>query len=100
MDFYRPPTTRGTLETLSNIYRAVRVWRFYPKGHPTRRHSLVQAHAALVELLDGHTLLLSCGRSGFSFPDGELLKDSSGITASFAFELFINNWYACNPIPI
>jgi HEAT repeat protein len=89
MDFYRPPTTRGTLEALSSLYRTVQVWRFYPKGHPSLRNSLNHAHTALKQLLDGHTLLLACGRAGFSFPDGELLKDSSGITTTFSYELLI-----------
>ena len=89
MDFYRPPTTQGTLDTLGCMYRCLRAWRFYPKGHPTRRSSLEQAYTALVELLDGNTLMLSCGRAGFSFPDGELLKDSGGPSEALSFELFI-----------
>ena len=88
MDFYRP-TTQGTLDALGTLYRAVRAWRFYPKGHPTRRNSLNLAHSALLGQLDGNTLSLACGRTGFSFPDGEPLKDSSGVTAALAYELFI-----------
>jgi HEAT repeat protein len=89
MDFYRPPTAQGTLDALSNFYRAVRAWRFYPKGHPSRRNSLSLAHSAMLRLLDGNTLSLACGRTGFSFPDGEFLKDSSGLSAALAFELFV-----------
>jgi len=89
MDFYRPPTTQGTLDALGTLYRAVRAWRFYPKGHPTRRNSLNTAHSALLGQLDGNTLSLACGRTGFSFPDGEVLKDSSGVTAALAYELFV-----------
>lgn len=89
MDFYRPPTTQGTLDALGCMYRCLRACQFYPKGHPTRRSSLEQAHAAMMQLLDGNTLLLSCGRTGFSFPDGEQLKDESGPTAALSFELFI-----------
>jgi HEAT repeat protein len=89
MDFYRPPTTLGTLEALSSVNRAVRTWKFYPQGHPTQRSSLSLAHSLLCELLDGNTLLLVCGRTGFSFPDGEVLKDASGICADLAFEFFI-----------
>src|ERR1035437_9485689 len=89
MAFYRPPTTQGTLDALGTVYRAVRAWRFYPKGHPTRRSSLALAHAALMQLLDGNTLSLTCGRTGFSFPDGEFLKDASGLTTALSYELFI-----------
>ncbi len=89
MDFYRPPTTQGTLDALGTVYRAVRAWRFYPKGHPTRRSTLNQAHSALLQLLDGNTLSLACGRTGFSFPDGEFLKDPIGLSSSLAYELFI-----------
>ncbi|MDD2308415.1 MAG: HEAT repeat domain-containing protein [Desulfuromonadaceae bacterium] len=89
MDFYRPPTTHGTLDALGSIYRAVRAWKFYPKGHPTRRMSLSQAHATMLQLLDGNTLLLCCGRTGLSFPDGEHLKDPFGMTTALAFELFV-----------
>ncbi len=89
MDFYRPPTTQGALFALGTVYRAVRAWRFYPKGHPTRRSSLGLAHAAMQQLLDGNTLSLACGRTGFSFPDGEFLKGDSGLSTSLAYELFI-----------
>lgn len=89
MDYYRPPTTQGTMDALGALYRAVRAWRFYPNGHPTRRSSLELALEALRQLQDGNTLLLACGRSGFSYPDGEFLKDSSGLSAALAFELFV-----------
>lgn len=89
MDFYRPPTTQGTLDALGAVYRIVRALRFYPKGHPTRRSSLILAHSALQELLDGNTLSLACGRTGFSYPDGEFLKDATGMTTALAYELFV-----------
>ena len=89
MDFYRPTTTQGTLDALGTVYRAFRAWRFYPKSHPTRLSSLSLAHSALLVVLDGNTLSLACGRTGFSLPDGEALKDTSGLTASLANELFI-----------
>jgi HEAT repeat protein len=89
MDFYRPPTTQGTLDALGSMYRAVRARKFYPKGHPTRRSSLTLAHAAMLQLLEGNTLSLACGRTGFSFPDGEFLKDASGLTTALAYELFV-----------
>src|SRR6266516_1879485 len=76
MDFYRPTTTQCTLVGLGTFYRAVRAWRFYPKGHPTRRSALILAHSVLLELLDGNTLSLVCGRTGFSFPDEASLIDS------------------------
>lgn len=89
MNFYRPPTNQVTLDALGTLYRAVRTWSFYPKGHPVRRSSLILSHGALVKLLDGNTLLLACSRAGFSFPDGELLNDASGLTAALAYELII-----------
>src|SRR6266516_5401711 len=87
MDFYRPTTTQCTLVGLGTFYRAVRAWRFYPKGHPSRRSALTLAHSVLLELLDGNTLSLVCGRTGFSFPDGESIKDASA--AALAYELFV-----------
>ncbi|MDD2270830.1 MAG: HEAT repeat domain-containing protein [Desulfuromonadaceae bacterium] len=89
MDFYRPPTTQGALNALGTIFRAVRAWKFYPKGHPTRRNSLITAHAAMLKMLDGNTLSLSCGRNCFSFPDGEQLKDATKQTCALSFELLI-----------
>jgi HEAT repeat protein/PBS lyase HEAT-like repeat-containing protein len=89
MDFYRPPTTQGTLDALGSIYRTLRAWKFYPKEHPTCRSSLSLAHMAMLKLLGGNTLSLACGRTGFSFPDGEIIKDSSGLSAALAYELFV-----------
>ena len=77
------------LEAFGTLYRAVRAWRFYPKGHPTRRNSLNLAYSALLLQLDGNTLSLACGRTGFSFPDGESFKDASGVTTALAYELFV-----------
>lgn len=89
MDFYHPPSLQGVLDALGSVYRALRAWKFYPKGHPSRKSSIKQAHAALLLLLDGNNLSLSCGRSGFSYPDGELIKDVTRISASLSYELFI-----------
>lgn len=89
MAFYRPPTTAEILNALGKLFRAVRAWRFYPKGHPTRRSCLGLAHAAMLELLGSNTLLLASGRTGFSFPDGELLKDPTGHSTAMAYELFV-----------
>lgn len=89
MDFYRPTTTHGALNALGTIFRAVRAWNFYPKGHPTRRNSLIAAHTAMLKMLGGNTLSLSCGRNCFSFPDGEQLKDVTKQTCALSFELLI-----------
>lgn len=89
MDFYHPTTTQGTLDALGTIYRAMRTWSFYPKGHPTRRNGLIKAHEAMLELLDGNTLSLCCGSTGFSFPDGEPLKDVTKLTSTLSYELFV-----------
>lgn len=89
MFFYHPPTNQGTIDALGNIYRSLRAWKFYPTGHPTRRNSITHAHSTMLALLDGNTLSLSCSRAGFSFPDGEKLKDSSNLTSSLAYELLI-----------
>lgn len=88
MDFYRPPTAQGVVEALGTIYRALRAWKFYPKGHPNRFSSISQAHSAMLKLLDGHNLALSCGRTCFSFPDGETLKDNTKLSTSLSYELF------------
>lgn len=89
MFFYHPPTNQGTIDALGCIYRSLRAWKFYPAGHPTRRNSITQAHSAMLALLDGNNLSLSCSRAGFSFPDGEKLKDVSHLTGSLAYELLI-----------
>ncbi|GFE62058.1 HEAT repeat domain-containing protein [Geobacter sp. AOG2] len=80
-----PPTV---LEALGNVSRALRAWQFYPKGHPSRKNSILQAHQTLLRALDGTTLSLLCGRTGFSLPNGETFKDSMRIAASLSFELF------------
>lgn len=89
MSFYRPPLFQGALNALGSVCRAIRAWKFYPNGHPTRKESVRQALAAMQLLLDSHNLSLLCGRSGFSYPDGDQLKDATGLTASLSFELFI-----------
>jgi HEAT repeat protein len=89
MLFYRPPSLQNFLETLGSVCRALRAWQFYPKGHPSRRNSIQLAHAAMVRMLDNNDLSLACGRSGFSFPDGEAIKDSVGIASSLSYELFV-----------
>lgn len=89
MDFYHPPLLQGVLDALGSVYRALRAWKFYPKGHPSRKNSIKQAHAAMLLLLDNNNLSLSCGRSGFSYPDGELIKDSTRMSATLSYELFI-----------
>ncbi|HIJ95129.1 MAG TPA: HEAT repeat domain-containing protein [Desulfuromonadales bacterium] len=89
MEFYRPPTHQGLTDALGSIYRALRAWEFYPKGHPTRRSTLHKSHTALLQQLDGNDLLLNCGRTGFSFPDGDTLRDTSGQARSLAYELFV-----------
>lgn len=89
MNFYRPPAMHEALEAIGSIYRALRAWQFYPTGHPVRRSSIVKAYGALREILGDHDLCLNCGRSGFSLPDGEELKDSGNLCNSLSFELFI-----------
>jgi len=89
MDYYHPPSLQGVVDAFSGVYRALRAWKFYPKGHPNRKNSIKQAHGALLALLDGNNLSLNCGRSGFSFPDGEAIKDTTRMSASLSHELFI-----------
>jgi HEAT repeat protein len=43
----------------------------------------------MLPLLDGNTLSLACGRTGFSFPDGELLKGATRMSTGLACELFL-----------
>jgi HEAT repeat protein len=89
MDFYRPPALQGAMDALGSIYRALRAWKFYPQSHPTRKSSVRQAHTAMLDMLDGQDLHLNSGRTGFSLPDGEELKDDSHLPASLSYELFI-----------
>ncbi len=89
MDFYRPPTNQGAVDALVSVYRALQAWKFYPKRHPTRRSSLENAHSALLGVLDGNDLSFSCKRTGFSFPDGERLTDSTVLSVTLSRELFI-----------
>ena len=89
MDYYRPPAQQAVLDAFGSLYRALRAWRFYPKGHPSRKSSIKLAHSALLSLLDENNLSLGCGRSAISYPDGEIIKDSIGMTASLSHELFI-----------
>ncbi|HEY3308822.1 MAG TPA: HEAT repeat domain-containing protein [Desulfuromonadaceae bacterium] len=89
MDYYRPPAQQAVLDAFGSLYRALRAWRFYPKGHPSRKSSIKLANAALLALLDGNNLSLACGRSAFGYPDGEVIKDPSGMTSSLSRELLI-----------
>jgi HEAT repeat protein len=89
MDFYRPPVLQGALDALGSVNRALRAWKFYPQGHPTRKTSIKQAHVAMLLLLDGNNLSLNSGRTDFSFPDGESFKDATRMSSSLSYELFI-----------
>ena len=89
MEFYRPPTLQGVLDALGCVHRALRAWKFYPPGHPSRKTRIKQAHAAMLLMLDGNNLSLNSGRKNFSFPDGEVLKDTTHISASLSYEFFI-----------
>src|SRR5450631_4395593 len=89
MDFYRPDSLQGVLEALDNVYRAFRAWKFYPKGHPTRKNSIRHAHVSMLAVMDGNNLSLICGRSGFSLPESEPLKDASLLSVALSYELFI-----------
>jgi len=89
MEFYRPPTLQGVLDALGCVHRALRAWKFYPPGHPSRKTGIRQAHAAMLLMLDGNDLTLNSGRKNFSFPDGEVLKDTTHISASLSYEFFI-----------
>lgn len=89
MEFYRPPTLQGALDALGSVHRALRAWKFYPPGHPSRKTRIRQAHAAMLLMLDGNDLTLNSGRKNFSFPDGEVLKDTTHISASLSYEFFI-----------
>ena len=84
MEFYRPPSDQETVDALGSIYRALRAWRFYPRAHPTRKSSIEHSHAAILHVLKGNPLSLVCGRAGFSFPDGDPLKDSTRLSAALS----------------
>ena len=89
ISFYRPSKIQNTHIALGILCRAVLARKFYPPGHPSRHNSLSLAHTAMLQLLDGNTLSLSCGRTGFSFPDGELLKRTTRMSTGLAYDLFI-----------
>ncbi len=89
MDFYRPPVLYEALEAIGSVYRAMRAWQFYPAGHPTRKTSIIKAHAALRSILGEHDLTLLCGSAGFTFPDGESIRDVNRLCDSLSFELFV-----------
>lgn len=91
MDFYRPDSLQGVLTTLGSVYRALRTWKIYPKGHPTRKEMIQQAYGDMRALLDGHNLSLRCGRDGFAFPDSQPFMDSSGLSTALSTELFIRH---------
>jgi HEAT repeat protein len=88
MEFYRPPTLQGVLDALGSVQRALRAWKFYPPGHPSRKTRIRQAHAAMRLMLDGNDLSLISGRKTFSFPDGDVIKDLTHISATLSYELF------------
>ena len=89
MDFYRPDSLQGVLEALDSVYRAFRAWKFYPKGHPSRKNSIKLAYASMQSILDGNDLSLVCGRSGFSLPEHEPFKESSLLSVALSYEFFI-----------
>lgn len=89
MDFYRPPALQGALDALGSVNKALRAWKFYPQGHPTRKASIKLAHAAMLRMLDGNNLSLNIGRTDFNFPDGEVLKDPTHMSSGLSYELFI-----------
>lgn len=89
MEFYRPPSLQGVLDALVSVHRALRAWKFYPPGHPSRKSRLRQAHASMLQMLDGHDLSLNSGRKNFSFPDNEVIKDLTHISAFLSYEFFI-----------
>jgi len=89
MEFYRPPALQSVLDALGNVHRALRAWKFYPPGHPSRKVRVRQAHVTMQTMLDGNDLCLNCGRKNFSFPDGEVIKDLTPISAALSYELFI-----------
>ena len=89
MEFYHPPTLQGVLDALGCVHRALRAWKFYPPRHPSRKAGIRQAHTAMLSMLDGNDLSLNSGRKCFSFPDGEILKDTTHISASLSYEFFI-----------
>lgn len=89
MNFFRPPSLQEAMDALGGVYRALRAWKFYPKGHPSRKASMQSAHQDLLLMLGGNDLHLACGRTGFSLPDGEQLKDPSRMASALSYELFI-----------
>ncbi|QEM70036.1 hypothetical protein FO488_18990 [Geobacter sp. FeAm09] len=88
MQVTTPSSPPAVLEALGNVSRALRAWQFYPKGHPSRKNSILQAYLSLQRALDGSDLSLVCGRGGFSLPNGEPLQDGMRMTAALSFELF------------
>lgn len=87
MDFYRPPNTQGVIEAIGAIYRALRAFKAYPEGHQNQLSSIMSAHTSMLALLNGNNLSLSCGKTSFSFPDGETIKDNTVLSKSLLPEL-------------
>lgn len=89
LSFHHPPATADIHDALGVLYRALLARKFYPPGHPSRLSSLGFAHTAMQRLLEGNSLSLSCGRTGFSFPDGKLFTGATGMSTGLAYELFL-----------
>lgn len=89
MDSNQTAAPYENLDALDNLYRALRAWTFYPKGHPNCKSRIRQAHASLTAMLDNRDLTLISGRAGFSSIDNESLKSSSRLSSALSYELFI-----------
>lgn len=72
---------------LAELYRALKVLSFYPKGHPILSEAFLRAQQALQDVLHGATLALAVSRGGFSLSSGAAI-DANPMSQALARELF------------
>lgn len=84
----RDELTRRIGGSLAELYKAMKVQSFYPKGHPLRSESLQRARQALIPLLGDEGQSFAVSRGGFSIADGGAIENGP-MVAPFAAELFI-----------
>ncbi len=83
------PQSRLAGNALGELYKALKSVSFYPAGHPLRNENIINAHRALLQLLQERELVLVVTRQGFSTNEGGVAVESTIMVQAFARELFI-----------